>query len=164
VVAGVARCGVWGTIALSALDLLSRMLVFDPHRRITAEAALAHPFFASLARDDPVLLPGPHFRPPCKLYFDFEDLDGLDKATLRDLIWEEMVDFQLEKATAALPLDVSASGPGASVAAVRALPPSLRPTARALLARRALGAFATTPTISVAALSGTLDGFARVYF
>ena len=39
----------------AALDLLSAMLVFDPRRRISVDAALAHPYLASL--HDPALEP-----------------------------------------------------------------------------------------------------------
>lgn len=34
--------------ALQAIDLLERMLRFDPGQRISVEAALAHPYLASL--------------------------------------------------------------------------------------------------------------------
>jgi len=39
----------------AALDLLAAMLVFDPRRRISVDAALAHPYLASL--HDPTLEP-----------------------------------------------------------------------------------------------------------
>jgi len=46
----------WSEIAPSApevaRDLLSKLLVFDPQKRITARDALEHPFFAKLRRDD----------------------------------------------------------------------------------------------------------------
>ena len=32
----------------AAIDLIDKMLVFDPQRRITVEEALAHPYLASL--------------------------------------------------------------------------------------------------------------------
>lgn len=41
-----------------ALDLLSRMLTFDPSKRITAREALSHPYFINLPRpSDPSTLP-----------------------------------------------------------------------------------------------------------
>ena len=41
-----------------ALDLLDRMLTYDPTRRITAREALGHPYFANLPRPtDPASLP-----------------------------------------------------------------------------------------------------------
>jgi serine/threonine protein kinase len=44
------------TATPQALDLLSRMLVFDPSRRITVDDALRHPYLAALhdASDEPV--------------------------------------------------------------------------------------------------------------
>ena len=35
-----------------AVDLLERLLVFDPDRRLTAEQALAHPYFSDYADSD----------------------------------------------------------------------------------------------------------------
>mmetsp|Transcript_10772 Transcript_10772/g.15192 ORF Transcript_10772/g.15192 Transcript_10772/m.15192 type:complete len:123 (+) Transcript_10772:979-1347(+) len=37
------------TLDVHGVDLLSRMLLFDPTRRITAQEALEHPFFHDLA-------------------------------------------------------------------------------------------------------------------
>jgi serine/threonine protein kinase len=37
---------------LTARDLLSKMLRFDPHERISAAAALAHPYFSDLHNPD----------------------------------------------------------------------------------------------------------------
>lgn len=36
-----------------ALDLLQKMLQFDPRRRITVEDALRHPYVASIRCDEP---------------------------------------------------------------------------------------------------------------
>ena len=35
-----------------AIDLLEKLLVMDPDRRLTAEEALAHPYFTSYADPD----------------------------------------------------------------------------------------------------------------
>ena len=35
-----------------AVDLLEKLLVMDPDRRLTAEQALAHPYFANYADPD----------------------------------------------------------------------------------------------------------------
>jgi serine/threonine protein kinase len=41
--------------SLQALDLLSKMLVFEPERRVACEEALRHPFFEDLhdSEDEP---------------------------------------------------------------------------------------------------------------
>jgi len=67
------------------VDLLSRMLVFDPTRRITVEQALAHPYFASLhfEEDEPSCTPVSRFD------FDFERTQAT-MAELKLLIFEEI--------------------------------------------------------------------------
>ena len=67
----------------SALDLLSKMLEFHPGDRISDEAALAHPFLASLHNEDEEATAGFSFA------FDFEH-EELPSERVRELIWEEL--------------------------------------------------------------------------
>ncbi|RAW28215.1 Extracellular signal-regulated kinase 1 [Phytophthora cactorum] len=67
-----------------AIDLLQRMLVFDPIKRISVEEALEHPYLASLhnLEDEPVA-------DSC-FSFDFEKED-LTESRLKELIFEEIL-------------------------------------------------------------------------
>ncbi|OQR83793.1 sporangia induced mitogen-activated protein kinase [Achlya hypogyna] len=69
----------------NALDLLDKMLVFDPSKRISVEEALEHPYLESLHNNDDE----PKARPPD---FDFEK-EQLTKRRLQELIFEEVVHF-----------------------------------------------------------------------
>mmetsp|Transcript_36651 Transcript_36651/g.90501 ORF Transcript_36651/g.90501 Transcript_36651/m.90501 type:complete len:386 (+) Transcript_36651:191-1348(+) len=82
-----------------AIDLLEKMLVFDPKRRITVEQALEHPYLASL--HDPGVEPAAE--QPAPFEFDFED-EELREDQLREKVWEEMLSFHGES--------VSGSGVG----------------------------------------------------
>ncbi|KTG00223.1 hypothetical protein cypCar_00026105 [Cyprinus carpio] len=70
-----------------ALDLLDKMLTFNPYKRIEVEEALAHPYLEQYydPTDEPVA------EAPFK--FDME-LDDLPKETLKELIFEETARFQ----------------------------------------------------------------------
>lgn len=80
-----------------AVDLLERMLVFDPKQRITVEDALAHPYFASVAGQytdpDPEL--------PPEFEFEFEKNKSLTKADLRRMLVEECEGFASERGSPA---------------------------------------------------------------
>ncbi|RQM30390.1 hypothetical protein B5M09_006893 [Aphanomyces astaci] len=70
-------------ISADAMNLLERMLVVDPHKRIEVEAALGHPYFASIrtVEDETV----------ASTSFDFEfESEELTKRRLQELIWDEM--------------------------------------------------------------------------
>eukprot|EP00877_Chromochloris_zofingiensis_P006799 jgi/Chrzof1/2372/Cz11g12200.t1_MAPK4 len=69
-----------------ALDLLSRMLVFNPYKRITVDEALAHPYLAALhdASDEPVAV--------APFMFDI-DSKLLDKETTQELMWKEVLRY-----------------------------------------------------------------------
>jgi serine/threonine protein kinase len=66
-----------------ALDLLSKMLSFDPSSRISIDNALEHPFLTSLhnADDEPVA--------DFTFSFDFEN-EELSREKVRELIWDEL--------------------------------------------------------------------------
>jgi mitogen-activated protein kinase 1/3 len=70
-----------------AVDLLERMLQFDPRRRCSVAQALAHPWLAALA--DPAA--EPVAAAPFK--FEFEE-QKMDEAEVRRLVWEEMRFFE----------------------------------------------------------------------
>ena len=82
-----------------ALDLLDKMLQFHPKKRISVEAALAHPFFDSVraqySEQDPVLPQGPG-----GFDFGFEGNDALTAAHYKRLIVEEAASLRAEKALA----------------------------------------------------------------
>ena len=68
-----------------AIDLLKKMLVFDPDNRITVEQALEHPYMNGLhfPEDEPIGTPVSDFD------FDFE-LFSLKIPELKELIYEEI--------------------------------------------------------------------------
>lgn len=70
-----------------ALDLLQKLLQIHPKKRITAEAALRHPFFASIRDPDSEILAERQFD------YSFED-EELKRIRLRELIWQEMISFR----------------------------------------------------------------------
>lgn len=75
-----------------AIDLLQKLLIFDPKKRITIEEALEHPYMSQL-----------HFKddePTTDLVsaFDFDfELYSLKKEEFKDLIYEEIMLYHDEK-------------------------------------------------------------------
>ncbi|BAU00583.1 hypothetical protein VIGAN_10219200 [Vigna angularis var. angularis] len=69
-----------------ALDLLEKMLIFDPNKRITVDEALCHPYLSSLhdINDEPV--------GPGQFNFDFEQPTCTEEH-IKELIWRESVKF-----------------------------------------------------------------------
>lgn len=81
----------------TALDLLQKLLVFDPRQRISVEAALEHPYLMELHGQ---MKP----EPLCDDTFDFEferatvdneGKDALPKEEIQSMMFEEMVQLQL---------------------------------------------------------------------
>jgi len=70
----------------AALDLLSRMLAFNPEKRIPVQEALAHPYLAALHEpaEEPVA--------PPPFNFDFEN-ENLTEEAYRELIYQEALPF-----------------------------------------------------------------------
>jgi mitogen-activated protein kinase 7 len=75
-----------------ALDLLDRMLAFDPTRRISVEAALEHPYLAIWhdASDEPDC--------PTTFNFDFEVIEDVNE--MRKMILDEVFRFRQHVRTA----------------------------------------------------------------
>ena len=69
-----------------AVDLLGKMLTFNPNHRIKAEQALAHPYFE--------LWHDPDNEPVSDTPFTFEEeMDDLPEGRLKELIYEEILQF-----------------------------------------------------------------------
>lgn len=89
---------------VQALDLLSRMLVFHPEKRISVEEALAHPWLAALhdESDEPV----------AEVPFTFDVQGQLPPDAAAQLMWKEVLKFhpQLAAATTGSRPAVDAAG------------------------------------------------------
>lgn len=74
------------SMSAEPLDLLEKMLVFDPVKRITVDEALCHPYLSSLhdINDEPVT--------PMPFSFDFEQ-PACTQEHIKELIWRESVNF-----------------------------------------------------------------------
>uniref|UniRef100_A0A287D7G2 mitogen-activated protein kinase n=1 Tax=Ictidomys tridecemlineatus TaxID=43179 RepID=A0A287D7G2_ICTTR len=88
-----------------ALDLLDKMLTFNPHKRIEVEQALAHPYLEQYYDpSDEFEIPVPKtylstskdfLQPIAEAPFKFDmELDDLPKEKLKELIFEETARFQ----------------------------------------------------------------------
>uniref|UniRef100_A0A7R9SVU4 Protein kinase domain-containing protein n=1 Tax=Polyblepharides amylifera TaxID=1486889 RepID=A0A7R9SVU4_9CHLO len=69
-----------------AIDLIDKMLVFDPSKRITVEQALEHPYLASLhdISDEPCAVE--------RFEFEFE-CENLREDFIRDLVYKEAMEW-----------------------------------------------------------------------
>jgi mitogen-activated protein kinase 1/3 len=86
-----------------AIDLLTKLLVFDPKKRLTAEQALEHPYMQELH--------DPEDEPVCAAVFDFGfEKEATSVEEYRDLIWSEYEYFQRKQATAERGTGSSAAG------------------------------------------------------
>ncbi len=72
-----------------ALDLLSKMLIFNPRKRYTVEQCISHPYFEGLHN--------PEEEPISDSPFDwsFDDIE-LTKDNLQSMIYEESLNFHTE--------------------------------------------------------------------
>ncbi|GMY23732.1 mitogen-activated protein kinase homolog MMK2 [Fagus crenata] len=73
-------------MSAGAVDLLEKMLIFDPNRRITVDEALCHPYLAPLhdINEEPVC--------PRPFSFDFEQ-PSFTEENIKELIWRESVKY-----------------------------------------------------------------------
>lgn len=78
---------VFGNANMQALDLLEKMLQFNPNKRWSVEECLAHPYFKELHNEKAEIL--------CAKPFDFEfEKHKMDKPYLQKLMWEEIYHFR----------------------------------------------------------------------
>ena len=76
-----------------AIDLIKRMLTFNPQKRITVEQALAHPYLADLHFEEDE----PSGEMVSAFDFDFESYD-LSKEEYKTLIYDEIMLYHSDEA------------------------------------------------------------------
>lgn len=87
-----------------AVDLLEKMLMFSPSKRLTLEEAMAHPYLASLhdPSDEPIM------DPATVQQFDFSfERQQLTTDAFRELVYEEMCKYHPEMRSNPVPVPVN---------------------------------------------------------
>ena len=74
-----------------AIDLLQKMLIFDPSKRIGVTEALQHPFMSSLY--------DPSKNPPAQVPIDLDIDEDLGEEMIREMMWKEMLHYHPEAVT-----------------------------------------------------------------
>ncbi|ONK69850.1 uncharacterized protein A4U43_C05F27420 [Asparagus officinalis] len=74
-----------------AIDLLQKMLVFDPSKRISVTEALQHPYMSPLY--------DPSANPPAQVPIDLDIDEDLGEDMIRELMWREMLYYHPESAS-----------------------------------------------------------------
>jgi len=72
-----------------ALDLLDKLLVFNPKKRLTIDEALEHPYFKPIEKKRP-----PKSDLECKTPFKFDWEESLTRDKIQELMWEEIGEFR----------------------------------------------------------------------
>ncbi|KAF5191617.1 Mitogen-activated protein kinase [Thalictrum thalictroides] len=86
-----------------AIDLVEKMLTFDPTKRITVEEALAHPYLAMLHNKDDEQI--------CAKPFSFQfEKQALLEEEMKEMIYRESLSFNPEYAYCNLPDDKTKAG------------------------------------------------------
>ncbi|KAF7829635.1 mitogen-activated protein kinase-like protein NTF3 [Senna tora] len=75
-----------------AIDLLQKMLVFDPSKRISVTEALQHPYMSPLY--------DPNSDPPAVVPIDLDIEEDLGEEMIREMMWKEMLHYHPEAVTA----------------------------------------------------------------
>ncbi|VVB10063.1 unnamed protein product [Arabis nemorensis] len=71
-----------------AIDLLEKMLVFDPTKRITVTEALSHPYMADLFNSKHI--------PPARVPNTLDIDENMEEHTIREMMWNEMLYYHPE--------------------------------------------------------------------
>ncbi|PKA65278.1 Mitogen-activated protein kinase 4 [Apostasia shenzhenica] len=71
-----------------AIDLLKKMLVFDPSKRISVDEALQHPYMSSLF--------DPDANPPALMPVNLDIDENIGEDMIRELMWREMLYYHPE--------------------------------------------------------------------
>uniref|UniRef100_A0A804MYR2 Mitogen-activated protein kinase 1 n=1 Tax=Zea mays TaxID=4577 RepID=A0A804MYR2_MAIZE len=73
------------------IDLLQKMLIFDPTKRISVTEALEHPYMSPLY--------DPSANPPAQVPIDLDIDENISSEMIREMMWQEMLHYHPEVAT-----------------------------------------------------------------
>ncbi|KAK6150614.1 hypothetical protein DH2020_015546 [Rehmannia glutinosa] len=85
---GIDFCRLYPKADPLAIDLLEKLLVFDPSKRITATEALCHPYMSSLY--------DPSCSPPAKCCLEGDVKENMEEPKIREMMLREIMYYQIQ--------------------------------------------------------------------